>query len=780
MDTKSKSFKYSQLSKGMCLFFAFAFAILSAWCGAAAAGKVLLTGDFSARAQNETAAFTQLAGSEIEEVTDFLSKRTLLSQFEGECEKCREKNVNAVLEKYKNDDYDYAGDEQGYTQKIYFPDEDFFLLDCFDYWDVSLNQGLSDAQALKQINAQYSEYVESNLSYLKSSNMLRLSDGTDYYIVTADGEVITNCPELGKDTEKIKKEFENSAVWLAFENGKLRQQSLDNVLSENRKTYFDETDINALKRNFTQAAKDAAVYLKFDTDNGIFERLNAIGYYFSSFTFTFMVICALLALIAAVIFLVAFARLSGRYGDGSEARLSVFDKIPTDIHFIFSTAFVAAFAVGTVLACVYGLSLLDLHRSLLTSYFSNLLFTKTALFICALCGGFSFLFFALWVASVSRIKKSGKSFFAKFIIVYIIKGIIISVRFIKEKIKDGVKAAVYKPKKFKRWVIAAFLGVLALDWISANISFHFAYSHEDDLVILFGIPVVLINLAVIYFIISYLMKLDEIIAASEEKRKPNLVTEKLPVSLKALTDSITVTNAQLECAIEQALKDERMKTELITNVSHDLKTPLTSIISYVELLGRCDIADENAKQYIAVLEEKSARLKTLVDDLVEASKASSGAVTLDKTGFDLTELVLQVVGETSDDFTKSFLELIFNEPSQRPKVYADSRKTYRVAENLFSNARKYSVPGSRVYVSVGTENGMGCMQIKNMSKQMLNITPDELTERFVRGDSSRTDGGSGLGLAIAKDLCTLQDGQLKIEIDGDLFKATVYLPLYGA
>lgn len=233
----------------------------------------------------------------------------------------------------------------------------------------------------------------------------------------------------------------------------------------------------------------------------------------------------------------------------------------------------------------------------------------------------------------------------------------------------------------------------------------------------------------------------------------------------------------LKIAVEEAIKGERMKTELITNVSHDLKTPLTSIINYVDLLGRCDITDETAKEYIGVLSDKSAKLKKLIEDLVEASKASTGNVKINKIKMNLYELAVQAVGEHEDALSERGIEVRINTPEKQPVVLADNQKTWRIIDNLFSNVKKYSLKGSRAYITVDEKDGWGRFSIKNISEKALDISPDELTQRFVRGDASRSTEGSGLGLSIAKSLCELQGGRFTIEIDGDLFKATLELPL---
>ena len=230
-------------------------------------------------------------------------------------------------------------------------------------------------------------------------------------------------------------------------------------------------------------------------------------------------------------------------------------------------------------------------------------------------------------------------------------------------------------------------------------------------------------------------------------------------------------------AIEENLKSERMKTELITNVSHDLKTPLTSIINYVDLLKAENIESEKAKEYIEVLDSKSQRLKKLTEDLVEASKASSGNIKLTMEKLKVKELIHQVTGEFEDKFEVRKLETILSYPEENVFILADSRYLYRVLENIYSNIAKYAKEDTRVYVDIVKNNKKVLIAIKNISKEQLNISADELMQRFVRGDSSRNTEGSGLGLSIAKSLTELQGGSFDIYLDGDLFKVVIEFPI---
>ena len=256
-----------------------------------------------------------------------------------------------------------------------------------------------------------------------------------------------------------------------------------------------------------------------------------------------------------------------------------------------------------------------------------------------------------------------------------------------------------------------------------------------------------------------------------------------PIALKGLHSGIRRSAEQLnevqnglEKAVAQQMKSERMKTELITNVSHDIKTPLTSIVNYVDLLEKENLPGEKVQEYLAVLDRQSKRLKKLTEDLVELSKASSGTMTVNRQSVDVNVLISQVGGEYQERLEKAGLTLVVMPTGGETRILADPVLLSRVADNLMTNVCKYAMPGTRVYVSLVSGGGKVTISVKNVSREELNITAEELQERFVRGDNSRTSEGSGLGLSIARSLVQLQGGQFAITIDGDLFRADIIFP----
>jgi len=291
----------------------------------------------------------------------------------------------------------------------------------------------------------------------------------------------------------------------------------------------------------------------------------------------------------------------------------------------------------------------------------------------------------------------------------------------------------------------------------------------------------IISMYVLYVILNNAIGRRKLLAAVQNIAAGNIDGKVNITELKGdnllLAYEINNMSAGLQQAVEKSLKDERLKTDLITNVSHDIKTPLTSIINYVDLIKRENIEDAKIKGYIEVLDSKSQRLKTLTEDLVEASKISSGNIEIILTQMNFTELLQQTNGEFDNKFSEKNLEIITHIPEYPVIINGDGRRIWRILENLYNNIHKYAMENTRVYISLLVVQSNMVLTLKNISKYSLNIEANELTERFIRGDVSRSTEGSGLGLAIAKNLTTLQGGTFDIYLDGDLFKATITFPI---
>ena len=289
-----------------------------------------------------------------------------------------------------------------------------------------------------------------------------------------------------------------------------------------------------------------------------------------------------------------------------------------------------------------------------------------------------------------------------------------------------------------------------------------------------------LDAAGLYFVIRVMRQLKALQTAGRKLASGDLTytvdTEKMYPVLKEHGDNLNAVSVGMSRAVNERMKSERFKTELITNVSHDLKTPLTSIVSYVDLLKKEPTESEAAREYIEVLDRQSQKLKKLTTDLVDASKASSGALPVNLEKIDLGELLRQSAGEYTEKFAAASITPVLNAPEAETYVTADGRLLWRVLDNLLGNAVKYAQSGTRLYLELTPGETETVLTLKNISREPLNIPAEELMERFVRGDGSRHTDGSGLGLSIANSLMELMGGKLTLTLDGDLFKAALVFP----
>lgn len=299
---------------------------------------------------------------------------------------------------------------------------------------------------------------------------------------------------------------------------------------------------------------------------------------------------------------------------------------------------------------------------------------------------------------------------------------------------------------------------------------------EFGLIIVYAPLFTFILLPALYIFLRRMGYLNRVMKQTEDMAAGRLtapikVKGKSPIARHA--ENLNDLRKGIELSMKEQAKSERLKTELITNVSHDLRTPLTSIITYTDLLKNPDLTEEEREKYVGILDQKSAKLKTLIEDLFDVSKMASGNVEIIKQRVDLAQMLQQAAGEHEEDFTAAGLDLRVAIHDQPVYAEVDGQKWWRVVDNLLLNARKYSLEGTRVYVSLRTVSGIAEFSVKNVAKYELSENVEELTERFKRADTSRHTEGSGLGLAIAQSIVDLHGGQLKIEVDGDLFKVIV-------
>lgn len=454
-----------------------------------------------------------------------------------------------------------------------------------------------------------------------------------------------------------------------------------------------------------------------------------------------------ISFVSLILCFVLLAATAGERQEDGKIKYTILDKVPNSIHFIFSFAFAIVFVFVPIFFYY--------RQAMNRSFTPNLSMT--------LISAPAVLIFDEWLMSTARQVKNRH--FWKNTLIYIL--IISNWGKFKTWINSGLETISHKD--IKKNIFTAFVVYVVLMACFSVIP------------VIGTIADILLSVVAFLYVRKLSTGLDSISSALTKAEKGDydfsVDVEAMPFALKAMGESVNDLTSGINIAVDKATKSERMKTELITNVSHDLKTPLTSIITYTNLLKECDIEDATANEYINVLDEKSQRLKQLVEDLVEAAKASSGNVTLNIVTINLNELTQQVFGEYEDTLSQENLELKLNLPDEPIYVNVDGQKTYRIIENLFSNVKKYAMPNTRVFLDVKESDGFALLSMKNVSKDEMNFDVERLTDRFVRGDEARNSDGSGLGLSIAKSLTELQGGRFDISVDGDLFKVTIALPV---
>ncbi len=609
---------------------------------------------------------------------------------------------------------------------------------------------LEDVQ--KKAEAEYNSYIEQEYAAAKYeyhrvrkevSSLINII----YYVKNGD-EVYTNMTDPQEELASIK----THKKYILKQNGAVDDQ----IFGSDYERVYDLN--NALKN-----CETAAIYINDNLVQG--DELWDLYSSYNKFPgrYDFFAIAIILSFFLMIVLSAAAIASSGhKYGKGGITTAFI-DKLPVDLHFALSAGSVA----GIIVLQIISIESVDFYSHYLPE-------------ICGAVLSVCFLILLEFIISVVRFKKSGASVIKHCIIIRILLFIIKLITKAIKKVVNFFKKPIYS---YKMGYLKVKFLILAILFILFNaVMLFLGYIHLLDgwegLGVIIFIITALADIGVMFFVAKYMKFLDKVIVAATQRKSADFGFERVPESLNTLNEALKITKDEMSKAVENAIKNERTKTELITNVSHDLKTPLTSMISYVDLLKKCDINDEDAIKYIDVLSDKSQNLKKLIENLIEASKTSSGNIKINKAYLNLKELVAQATAEFLSDFESRELDLKFKEDSEDIRIFADGQHTYRVLENLLSNAKKYSAKGTRVYASIRREGKYGVFELKNISKDPLNISADELTERFVRGDASRgTEEGNGLGLSIAKQLCSLQGGELKLTIDGDLFKATVYLPI---
>lgn len=807
MDTNVKRFKYSIVFKLLCVIISFASFFVALKIGLTAAFTAIYinnayspNGTFSEanEAVDWTAnnSFLNVFSSDVRSVRQAVMYDTDVAQMRKLLADSRQDYIDKAVEISERLAKEKAEDEKKYreheTSTEYYGDEDGEYYE--DYETTYVNDGeytfempvqignssfadmlIRAGETEEEIAADYDSHVNNWIDAEFTYNPYRISAELNYYV------------SYGENESSSVKDFSEENAYSAdtyfivkdgvLESKGISQEAVESVYNEIKDlagfkglklyVYLDTGKLSTVTAeeiiNSGIKGKDLTYSELFD----MFKRSQG-AYKNTARSFIF----AAVLLIVSIAFALVYFEITGKKNKDEPSKTFIYDFVPFEL----GLTVVGAIITGLVFATA----------EILDDTGANEI-TITAVYAVMAVAVLSWICLFMFCASNARYFRSDKKARTHFLIYWLFLGVCKVVLafwhgivFVATKLSNAVKrifsAVAYKPKKFKRNVILLLILLAVMNIAFLSIIVSAGVYREPVLFIIFFFPLVVIDGYVLYRTCRYIRYLDEIIDASSRHEDILTPLEKLDNSLRVLALNMKYSNAQLQAAINKAVKDERLRTELITNVSHDLKTPLTSIILYVDMLSKCDINDEKAKEYIEVLNEKGNKLKKLIDDLIEASKVTSGNVTVNPTNINLSELCLQATVDAQADFEKAGLELVVKSGTKQTAVYADGTKTNRIIENLLSNARKYSAKGSRVYVSVYEKNGRGVFEIKNVSAQPLDITPDELTERFVRGDKSRNQEGNGLGLSIAKELCTLQNGELEIQIDGDLFKARVCLP----
>ena len=610
------------------------------------------------------------------------------------------------------------------------------------------------AQATKKINNVIDNYLRlEDYSLILTDREFSVREDLKYYVVDKKDNIIdTNFYSNEYETDTLNHTYAFTVINGKISCSKAFEGLFKNIDKESKRILNSDTyNVYCYVDENVKPKDVSSTYMSYI--NGAL-RVKKLNITTTAFGFVLLFLAA--AALAVFVFVVC-----GKKLENGSIKLAWIDKIPSDFHLIAS------------LLASYGLH--TLIFTVIEEYIPNEnAVNQELLYFAAVClAALIWLIFIECGTSVIRVCKSEKKLYKNTVVYCILKYAVIAPA---KKLFSLLKQMfTYKGENIKGLVIRVLTADLFINALLFTCIVYFA--EDTPLLSCFaGVLMLILNIVLITSFIRYLKKLDTVISAAKNKAVYELEPEALPGSLNILASSLQYSKDELDAAVAKAVRDERLRTELITNVSHDLKTPLTSIINYAKLLETCNIQDENAVEYIDVLNEKGERLKRLIDDLVEASKITSGVITLNPVNLSLSELAAQAVYERMQEFSDNGLELVFKGDRTNVNAYADGNKTFRILDNLISNARKYSAKGSRVYCEVRQEE-FSVFEIKNISYAPLDISPAELKERFVRGDKSRNlTEGSGLGLSIADNLCSAQGGRLDITIDGDLFKARVLLP----
>lgn len=598
------------------------------------------------------------------------------------------------------------------------------------YWNGRLNDAFNMIQAVvSDLGYLYNDYQMLNTGYDEGD--------TNYFYLYLDiknGRVYTNKKEYSsyEDLEKNLDKIRSSGKYVIVAP---KLVDFETNMNDIDASWWRDEMVNAGSEGeefifATGVDTSYPIHDEFYSQSKIYEK------YSSSMVWVMAVmVLSFVAFLTSIVWLIVVA---GRNSEDQELHLCGFDRIKTEI--------AAGLVIGIwIIPIMLGLGMFPISK--LAEIASGAIVCLVVIYSCA-------MFLIGLLSLVRRIK--ARTVWKN----SLLRSFLGFVKQIVENLNSVWKTILV----YGGFVLVHWITLLSCGWIEAL-----------PVLIMLIVEVIAFVVVVHNAIGKYKIKRGiQTIAQGEVDYK--IPAEELKGEQRKIAEAINSIGTGLDAAVEKSMKSERLKTDLITNVSHDIKTPLTSIINYVELLKQENFEDPKVQRYIEVLEAKAQRLKTLTEDVVEASKVSSGNITLEYMNINLVEMIQQTSGEFEEKFQVRGLKEVLTLPEEEAIVRVDGRRTWRVLENIYNNAAKYAMEGTRVYADLKIEEGYVSFSLKNVSEQPLNISADELTERFIRGDISRSTEGSGLGLSIAKTLAEMQGGKFELYLDGDLFKVTITFP----
>lgn len=623
----------------------------------------------------------------------------------------------------------------------------------------------------KQYQAYQKEYNNSNLKFCLSMSI----DG-EQVLFGNDAVLAREDADFDKD-EYYKTNYDKYIIYCPGEmlyvtNTKIDEQRIFEELNHYSYAYPENTRmwVGVNVSNFTASDKFAKAATVFD------------GFMPRAWLYMTEAVLGFLCWGISLVYLCLVTGKRKREDETEYTHIYWFDKMPTEIELALAAGLGMIYLVGTYV-----------NLRIVANDFTRIVEEKPIWIYVNAAGQALILSLLITVFLYSLVRRcKARNLWKNSITRYVFALLWRAVKFIGLKLKEFVLLVYDNGKAMTRlvlpYLILIFLNVLAgiffYRYLYAGLSYgkyFFSLSFRSLMVCIILFLIFMTDIGVLLLLLWNQIQRNKIVDGINQICQGDTAykidSESMHGENKVLAKAVNNIGDSIRAAIETSTKDEKLKADLITNVSHDIKTPLTSIINYVDLLKREKVDTEPIKGYIAVLDAKSQRLKQLTDDLVEASKISSGNITLIMERINLTELLKQATGEFEEKFSQKGLKMVSGYEKTPVCIIADSRRIWRVMENLLNNVYKYAMEGTRVYLDMSVTGGDVKVSIKNISAQPLNIEADELTERFIRGDVSRSTEGSGLGLSIAKSLTNVQNGKFNIYLDGDLFKVTLSFPI---